>query len=208
MAFLSVSPWPWARQPGVGQRLAGSRWPALHTPLRPPQAAGNPGLGHGVSTNSHLPSATHFPGPGFPCWAAAASAWSGEPGTVAGHICVLRPGSLLSWFWFSVWALELSSKDVGWAAGLRPGPANPRFLLLFLGRGTWGQGPNPPLGWQMAYQAWVTNAQTVLRQRREQAQQERAHQEGQLPAGELWQGYGGDLQSGQTLTSPLYQEVT
>lgn len=37
-------------------------------------------------------------------------------------------------------------------------------------------------GWQMAYQAWVTNAQTVLRQRREQARQEQA---GQLSSGEL-----------------------
>jgi hypothetical protein len=39
----------------------------------------------------------------------------------------------------------------------------------------------------MAYQAWVTNAQTVLRQRRERAQQERA---GQLPTGELPWGPG------------------
>lgn len=40
-------------------------------------------------------------------------------------------------------------------------------------------------GWQMAYQAWVTNAQTVLRQRREQARQEQA---GQMASGELCLG--------------------
>lgn len=38
-------------------------------------------------------------------------------------------------------------------------------------------------GWQMAYQAWVTNAQTVLRQRRERARQDRAEQ---LASGELY----------------------
>ncbi|KAG3256695.1 piezo type mechanosensitive ion channel component 1, transcript variant X2 [Ictidomys tridecemlineatus] len=43
--------------------------------------------------------------------------------------------------------------------------------------------PSAQSAFQMAYQAWVTNAQTVLRQRREQAQREQAHQEGQLPAG-------------------------
>lgn len=37
----------------------------------------------------------------------------------------------------------------------------------------------------MAYQAWVTNAQTVLRQRREQARQDRAEQ---LASGELYSG--------------------
>lgn len=37
----------------------------------------------------------------------------------------------------------------------------------------------------MAYQAWVTNAQTVLRQRRERARQERAEQ---LASGELYLG--------------------
>ncbi|XP_020029137.2 piezo-type mechanosensitive ion channel component 1 isoform X2 [Castor canadensis] len=40
--------------------------------------------------------------------------------------------------------------------------------------------PSAQSAFQMAYQAWVTNAQTVLRQRRERAQQERA---GQLPTG-------------------------
>lgn len=39
--------------------------------------------------------------------------------------------------------------------------------------------------WQMAYQAWVTNAQTVLRQRRERARQDRAEQ---LASGELCLG--------------------
>ncbi|XP_047383730.1 piezo-type mechanosensitive ion channel component 1 isoform X2 [Sciurus carolinensis] len=50
--------------------------------------------------------------------------------------------------------------------------------------------PSAQSAFQMAYQAWVTNAQTVLRQRREQVQQERAHQDGQLPA-------GGDLSQGE-----------
>ena len=43
------------------------------------------------------------------------------------------------------------------------------------GGGALTQGPGP----QMAYQAWVTNAQTVLRQQR----QERQGQTGQLPTG-------------------------
>lgn len=52
-------------------------------------------------------------------------------------------------------------------------------------------------GWQMAYQAWVTNAQTVLRQRREQARQERTEQQA---SGELCLGApGGELQDMQLM---------
>lgn len=60
----------------------------------------------------------------------------------------------------------------------------------------------------MAYQAWVTNAQTVLRQRREQARQEQA---GQLTSGELCLGI---LQWGSCRVGlpgadyPCAQEVT
>lgn len=46
----------------------------------------------------------------------------------------------------------------------------------------------------MAYQAWVTNAQTVLRQRREQARQEQA---GQLTSGELCLGDSSGGAAGQ-----------
>lgn len=46
----------------------------------------------------------------------------------------------------------------------------------------------------MAYQAWVTNAQTVLQQRQEQEQEQELEQAGQLPTGELamgvWRGCG------------------
>lgn len=47
---------------------------------------------------------------------------------------------------------------------------------------------SPVFGWQMAYQAWVTDAQMVLRQRREQERaqvQAQAEGAGQLLTGEL-----------------------
>lgn len=63
----------------------------------------------------------------------------------------------------------------------RPTPAIPPLpsWVPWLGR----PGPNPGAGPQMAYQAWVTNAQTVLR--RQQQEQARQEQAGQLPTGEL-----------------------
>lgn len=43
--------------------------------------------------------------------------------------------------------------------------------------------PATPSAFQMAYQAWVTNAQTVLQQRQEQEQEQELEQAGQLPTG-------------------------
>lgn len=56
------------------------------------------------------------------------------------------------------------------------------------------QSSNEEIWLQMAYQAWVTNAQTVLRQRREQARREQA---GQLTSGELCLGDSNGEAAGQ-----------
>lgn len=63
--------------------------------------------------------------------------------------------------------------------------AQPRLFLLFPpgSHGLEGRVLTQGAGPQMAYQAWVTNAQTVLR--RQQQEQARQEQAGQLPTGEL-----------------------
>ncbi|XP_045438552.1 piezo-type mechanosensitive ion channel component 1 isoform X2 [Pipistrellus kuhlii] len=43
--------------------------------------------------------------------------------------------------------------------------------------------PSAQSAFQMAYQAWVTNAQTVLRRRRQEQEQEQAQEQAQLPVG-------------------------
>lgn len=59
----------------------------------------------------------------------------------------------------------------------------------------------------MAYQAWVTNAQTVLRQ--QQQEQERQEQTGQLPTGASGrvQGGGGARRAARADHHPCAQEV-
>uniref|UniRef100_A0A2I3SJ23 Piezo type mechanosensitive ion channel component 1 n=1 Tax=Pan troglodytes TaxID=9598 RepID=A0A2I3SJ23_PANTR len=64
--------------------------------------------------------------------------------------------------------------------------------------------PSAQSAFQLAYQAWVINAQTVLRRRQQEQEQARQEQAGQLPTGELG---GREVSLGPTGRSHVVQRV-
>uniref|UniRef100_A0A2R9AZF7 Piezo type mechanosensitive ion channel component 1 (Er blood group) n=1 Tax=Pan paniscus TaxID=9597 RepID=A0A2R9AZF7_PANPA len=64
--------------------------------------------------------------------------------------------------------------------------------------------PSAQSAFQLAYQAWVTNAQTVLRRQQQEQEQARQEQAGQLPTGELG---GREVSFGPTGRSHVVQRV-